>query len=202
MLSTTQNMPDLEIGDIVFTCVAAFLFSNISKASLCWSNHVGIIVGHDGNDYIVAESCIPFSKKTSLTKFIKRSHKQHVAIRRLSRKLSDTEQSAIINEIPSKLNIFYHLGFDYDAKRQYCSKFVYQIYKDALNTEVGKIETFEQLLKTNPNASLTFWKIWFFGRIPWQRRTVTPASLWFCSHLETIYDSMPDIAESLLKQGQ
>lgn len=194
MLPAVQNMPKLEVGDIVFTCVAAFLFRNISKASLCWSNHVGIIVGHDGNDYIVAESCIPFSKKTSLTKFIKRSKKHHVAIRRPVAKLSEENQQTIINQIPSKLNVLYHLGFDYDSKRQYCSKFVYQIYKEALNMEFGKIETFEQLIKTNPKASLFFWKVWFFGRIPWQRRTVTPASLWFCPKLETIYDNMPDVS--------
>lgn len=196
MLSMVQNMPKLEVGDIVFTCVAAFLFRNISKASLCWSNHVGIIIGHDGNDYVVAESCIPFSKKTSLTKFIKRSKNQHVAIRRLSTTLSTEQQTSIVDHIPPKLGILYHLGFDYDSKRQYCSKFVYQIYKEALNIEVGNIETFEQLIKTNPNASLLFWKIWFFGRIPWQRRTVTPASLWFYPTLETIYDSMPEVSAS------
>ncbi|MBB7319210.1 hypothetical protein HEM98_020950, partial [Escherichia coli] len=30
----------------------------------------------------------------------------------------------------------------------------------------------------NPNAKLTFWKFWFLGSIPWERKTVTPASLW------------------------
>lgn len=28
------------------------------------------------------------------------------------------------------------------------------------------------------NAKLTFWKFWFLGSIPWERKTVTPASLW------------------------
>lgn len=38
-----------ETGDIVFTCIGAALFGQISTASQCWSNHVGIIIGHNGD---------------------------------------------------------------------------------------------------------------------------------------------------------
>ncbi len=48
-----------ETGDIVFTCIGAALFGQISTASQCWSNHVGIIIGHNGDDYLVAESRVP-----------------------------------------------------------------------------------------------------------------------------------------------
>ncbi|MEK8276174.1 YiiX/YebB-like N1pC/P60 family cysteine hydrolase, partial [Escherichia coli] len=45
------NYPaEYEIGDIVFTCIGAALFGQISAASNCWSNHVGIIIGHNGED--------------------------------------------------------------------------------------------------------------------------------------------------------
>ncbi len=51
------NYPaEYEIGDIVFTCIGAALFGQISAASNCWSNHVGIIIGHNGEDFLVAES--------------------------------------------------------------------------------------------------------------------------------------------------
>ncbi|UYZ85098.1 YebB family permuted papain-like enzyme [Entomomonas sp. E2T0] len=199
MLSTNQNVPSLEVGDIVFTCVAAYLFQSISKASLCWSNHVGIIIGHDGNDYLVAESCVPISKTTTLTKFVKRSHHKHYAIRRLTTPLSDQQKLAICSQVPQRLNILYHTGFKFDSKLQFCSKFVYEIYRDALQLELGKIETFNDLLKTNPNANLTFWKLWFFGKIPWQRKTVTPASLWFCPKLQTVYDSSPEVSQRFYK---
>lgn len=49
-----------ETGDIVFTCIGAALFGQISTASQCWSNHVGIIIGHNGDDYLVAESRVPY----------------------------------------------------------------------------------------------------------------------------------------------
>lgn len=55
------NYPaEYEIGDIVFTCIGAALFGQISAASNCWSNHVGIIIGHNGEDFLVAESGFPF----------------------------------------------------------------------------------------------------------------------------------------------
>lgn len=194
MFSSNKPLPPLEVGDIVFTCIPTELFKSISKASLCWSNHVAIIIGHDGNDYLVAESRVPISKTTTLSKFIKRSDKQHFAIRRLTTPLTDKQKLAICSQVPRRLNILYHTGFKFDSSRQFCSKFVYEIYKDALHVEIGKLETFDELLKNNPNANLTFWKIWFFGKIPWQRRTVTPASLWYCPKLETIFDSDPSLS--------
>lgn len=195
-----HNYPPIEIGDIVFTCVAAYLFKSISKASLCWTNHVGIITGHNGTDYIVAESRVPLSQTTTLSKFINRSHHGHFAIKRLKQPLTDSQQQAICAQIPDRLNVLYHTGFKFDSKLQFCSKFVYEIYLSALNIELGKIETFSELLQTNPEASLTFWKLWFFGKIPWHRRTVTPASLWFCPKLVTIVDSHPAISESFYKR--
>lgn len=56
-----------ETGDIVFTCIGAALFGQISTASQCWSNHVGIIIGHNGDDYLVAESRVPLSTVTTLS---------------------------------------------------------------------------------------------------------------------------------------
>lgn len=78
------NYPaEYEIGYIVFTCIGAALFGQISAASNCWSNHVGIIIGHNGEDFLVAESRVPLSTITTLSRFIKRSSNQRYAIKRL-----------------------------------------------------------------------------------------------------------------------
>lgn len=167
-----------EIGDIVFTCIGAALFGQISTASQCWSNHVGIIIGHNGEDYLVAESRVPLSTVTTLSLFIQRSAEQRYAVRRLRGGLTVEQKLAIMEQVPARLNKFYHTGFKYESSRQFCSKFVFDIYKEALSIQIGDVETFEQLLHSNPNAKLTFWKLWFLGSIPWERKTVTPASLW------------------------
>ncbi len=55
------NYPaEYEIGDIVFTCIGAALFGQISAASNCWSNHVGIIIGHNGEDFLLQKAGFPF----------------------------------------------------------------------------------------------------------------------------------------------
>lgn len=178
-----------ETGDIVFTCIGNTLFGQISTASRCWSNHVGIIIGHNGEDYLVAESRVPLSTVTTLSRFIQRSAEQRYAIRRLQGGLSEEQKKLIVEQVPSRLHKLYHTGFKYDSSRQFCSKFVFDIYKEALCTPVGNIETFGQLLRSNPDAKLTFWKFWFLGTIPWERKTVTPASLWHYPNLDLIYDS-------------
>lgn len=177
-----------DVGDIVFTCIDSILLREICSASLCWSNHVGIVIGHNGEDYLVAESKVPFSKVTTLKDFIRRSAGGRYAVRRIKGGLQSEQQLILCAQVPSRMRVLYHTGFNLDSRRQFCSKFVYEIYRDALGVELGRVETFENLLHNNPEARLTFWKLWFFGLIPWQRRTVTPASLWCCDRLETLCD--------------
>lgn len=116
----------------------------------------------------------------------KRSAGQRYAVRRLCGGLTVEQKLAIMEQVPARLNKFYHTGFKYESSRQFCSKFVFDIYKEALCIPVGDIETFEELLHSNPDAKLAFWKFWFLGSIPWDRKTVTPASLWQHPNLELI----------------
>ncbi|POT58534.1 hypothetical protein C3432_11675 [Citrobacter amalonaticus] len=182
-----------ETGDIVFTCIGAPLFREVSTASRCWCNHVGIVTGHNGDDYQVAESRIPLSGVTTLSKFIQRSVGQQYAVRRFRGGLTTAQKLSVMEQVPARLHKFYHTGFEYDSSRQFCSKFVFDIYKDALGIQIGNVETFGQLLKSNPEAKLLFWKFWFLGSIPWDRKTVTPASLWLHPELSLVcgmFDSM------------
>lgn len=92
------NYPaEYEIGDIVFTCIGAALFGQISAASNCWSNHVGIIIGHNGEDFTVAESRVPLSTITTLSRFIKRSSNQRYAIKRLDAGLTEQQNNELLN---------------------------------------------------------------------------------------------------------
>lgn len=185
-----NNYPAVfETGDIVFTCIGASLFREVSTASRCWCNHVGIITGYHGDDYQVAESRIPLSGVITLSAFIQRSAGQRYAVRRLQGGLTVEQKLAVMQQVPTRLHKLYHTGFDYECSRQFCSKFVFDIYRDALGVQVGSVETFGQLLKNNPGADLLFWRFWFLGAIPWDRKTVTPASLWQHPGLEGIYDS-------------
>lgn len=186
----TKKYPAVfETGDIVFTCIGSSLFREVSMASRCWCNHVGIITGHNRDDYFVAESRIPFSGVTTLSAFIQRSAGERYSVRRLQGGLNVEQKLAVMQQMPAHLHKLYHTGFNYDSSRQFCSKFVFDIYREALGIHVGCVETFGQLLKNNPEAGLRFWRFWFLGFIPWERKTVTPASIWQHLALERIYDS-------------
>lgn len=124
------------------------------------------------------QKAVFLSTITTLSRFIKRSANQRYAIKRLDAGLTEQQKQRIVEQVPSRLRKLYHTGFKYESSRQFCSKFVFDTYKEALCIPVGEIETFGELLNSNPNAKLTFWKFWFLGSIPWERKTVTPASLW------------------------
>jgi hypothetical protein len=87
---------------------------------------------------------------------------------------------------------WYHLGFNYDSRRMFCSKFVHEVFREALGVEIGTVQTFGELLECKPDQALGFWKLWFFGRIPWTRRTVTPASQLASPLLQAVFGA--DIA--------
>jgi hypothetical protein len=44
------------------------------------------------------------------------------------------------------------------------------------------------MLERNPAADLRLWQAWYFGRIPWERSTVTPESLYSSPALEVVFD--------------
>lgn len=184
-----EVVADIRVGDVVFTREPYLLPRKIADASGAWTNHVGVVIDTTGPEPIVAESKVPFSRETRLSRFVHRSEAGYVAIRRPIRALSAAQQEALSGAAHARLGILYDTGFDLDSSRQFCSKFVYENLKEATGMEIGKVVTFANLLEGNAEAPVTFWKIWYLGRIPWQRKTVTPASQYLSSDLVTLYDA-------------
>lgn len=164
------------IGDIVFTRIGGPIFTRVAATTQCWTSHVGIIVDYESGDWIVAESGIPFVRKTPLRKFLDRSEGEEFSIRRLGTELTTEQKYAILRFADSQMGKVYSLGFDLQSQKTFCSKFVHDAVYEGTHQSVGEVETFEHLLHRNPNAPLWFWRAWFFGFIPWQRTTITPAS--------------------------
>lgn len=185
---TKYNPDQLQIGDIVFIRIDNFIFNHVATATLSWVNHVGIIVGFKDNEFWVAESTIPFSKITPLSKFIHRSKEGSFAIARLKTPLSDAQKKIVVQASKKRMHIAYDTGFNLYSRGQFCSRFVYEVIKEAANIDIGNIEGFRTLLSKNPEHSLNFWRIWFLGVIPWKRLTVTPASQFESKQLDLIYD--------------
>jgi hypothetical protein len=170
------NRATIRSGDIVFIAVRSPVYKMIARTCRSWDSHVGIVFREEDGSLVVAESRVPFCSYTTLDKFLARSTGGKFTIRRLQGGLNSAQAALLRAECDRRMGRVYHMGFDFDANREFCSKLVYGSYLDALGIEVGTVETFGNLLSGNPDAPLRFWRLWFFGFIPWRRRTVTPTS--------------------------
>jgi hypothetical protein len=177
----------LRPGDVIFISVPYYLFRKVSETTQCPANHVGIVFRDPARGWMVAESAVPLSRYTPLSKFIARSRGGWCEIRRLKGGLTEEQACALQAECDARMGILYHTGFRYESNRQFCSKFVHDAYRSALGVEVGELEPFSHLLARNPQAGLGFWRAWYFGHIPWNRITVTPASQFESPLLETAW---------------
>lgn len=184
--SVAHAEDSLRVGDIVFNHIDTLVFRKVAEDTNGWANHVGIIIDVSGKEPTVAESKFPFSTTMPLSRFIKRSKNGRVEIKRFVQPLSEDEQEKIKAAARSKLGVFYDTGFNLHSKKQFCSRFVYEVVSEATGRKLGDIETLAELFKSNPDADITFWKFCYFGMIPWKRETVTPASQLVSDKLYTV----------------
>lgn len=184
-----QVSDSLKEGDVLFISINAFLYIQVALGTGSWSSHTGFAI-KEQNQWLIVESKVPFVTKTPLRKFLSRTCNGEVMVRRLKQAPTDVEIKNLKTAAEKRMGAIYHLGFKYNSDRQFCSKFIHQVFKEALGVELGKIQTLEQLLEENPQASVGFWRCWYFGFIPWQRKTLTPASQIADPTLDTILSTL------------
>lgn len=184
-------MKRLEVGDLVFIKRNNFYYKKVAETTNSWTSHVGLIYQKEGDDIQVAESCFPFSKLTPFDEYVARSENGVVCVKRLSESLDADQKAAIRLVTAKKIGKFYNWGYDYDSKFQFCSKFVAEIYKEALDIELGEIQTFQEIMESNIHFPTAFWNRVFLGRLPLKRKTITPYSIYQSQLLETLYDNFP-----------
>jgi hypothetical protein len=167
---------ELRAGDVIFIRVGGFLYGRVAAATGSWTSHVGVLHHCEDGRWWVAESAIPRARLTPLDRFLARSERGLFAIRRLRGGLTPEQEGKLVAAADRRLGAWYDLGFNYDSRRQFCSKFVHSVYAEALGFGPGRVERFSKLISEQPDHALGFWRWWFAGRIPLRRRTVTPAS--------------------------
>lgn len=178
----------LEVGDVVFIQIPSLPFKKVADTTSSWTNHVGIVTDVSGTEPVIAESRIPFSGETTWSRFVKRSDHGRVAVTRLPVALNQQQQSKLKQAVATRRGILYDAGFDLHSHRQFCSRYVREVLEEAVGVKLGEVENFATLLNRNPQADQTFWRVWYFGSIPWQRETVTPASLLRDNLMQLVFD--------------
>jgi hypothetical protein len=190
---TRKLAEELRVGDIVFIHVDVLPFRKIARDTGSWTNHVGIVVELSGTEPLIAESTFPFSKIGPISKFLKRSKEGRVAVVRLNAPLESDQLAAFKPAALKRVGIFYDAGFNLHSRRQFCSRYVREVVQEATGIQLGTVETLKALFSVNPNADLGFWRLWYFGRIPWERETVTPASILNSPDLHNVFDGYAKI---------
>jgi hypothetical protein len=178
----------LNVGDVIFIRVLAKPFREVASATRSWTNHVGVVIDLVGGEPLVAESKFPLSRVTPLSAFVGRSERGRVAVHRLRVPLDDQQRDRVREAALRRVGICYDTGFNLHSRRQFCSRYVREVLHDATGTAIGEVQSFATLLRQHPGADLRFWRLWFFGRIPWTRQTVSPASLLHCPELKPVFD--------------
>lgn len=191
-LSWHQLVEQLRVGDLLFIRVPVWPFTEVALATMSWVNHVGVVVAMDGPDPLLAESAVPVSRMTRLSRFLKRAESRRVAVSRLPEPLTAAQQGALHAAAHKRLGMRYDTGFNLHSPRQFCSKYVREVLAEATGHHLGEVETFRTMLERNPQGRLGFWRLWFLGRIPWQRETVTPAAILRSTGLRLIVDALVD----------
>lgn len=187
--AAAQLQPQLAEGDLIFTRLRNPFGRRIAEASASWTSHVGIAFRDPAGSWRVAESRIPLSGYSPLANFLGRSEDCAAVVRRLHSPLAPDRLAALRREAESRFGLWYDTGFKHDRpRRAFCSKFAYDVYREALGVEIGQRESFRELLLRNPKTHLGFWRWWYFGKIPWDRVTVTPSSQLESPLLVDVYD--------------
>lgn len=178
----------LAVGDVVFIRIPTQPFAEVASTTSSWTNHVGIVTDVSGEEPVIAESRVPLSGETNWSQFVRRSDMGRVAVTRLPVPLDQQQKDKLKLAVAERNGILYDTGFDLHSRRQFCSRYVREVLHEAAGVELGEVEDFHTLLKQNPQANQGFWRIWYFGNIPWQRETVTPASLLRDGSMRVVFD--------------
>jgi hypothetical protein len=196
MISLGELTQMVSVGDLIFICVPFAPFRKIAAATGSWTNHVGVVVDVGAGGPVIAESKFPLSRMSSLHNFVGRSQRGRVAVSRLGTALTEEQRRRVRSAATSRVGVFYDTGFNLQSRRQFCSRFVREVIGEATGILLGEVESFATLLSRRPDTDLRFWTAWYFGRIPWSRETVSPASLLTSPNLETVFDGTASMAAS------
>jgi hypothetical protein len=182
-------------GDIVYIQRRNYLNYILFKIMNSHATHPSLILEKDGK-LMVAESITPVSRWTDLCEFVNSGHKGLFSVKRVrglevSRELS----LAMTKAADRRMGVPYDLSFKLSSKKQFCSKFVYEVYKETTGIQVGKLQNFRELLaqyKTNSPTAVSLLEVviraFNRGEVPWDEDTIAPASQYFDSNLELVIE--------------
>ena len=187
--STTkqQNLTSqVQNGDIIFQTSLSRQSKTIQKATASRYSHMGIIYKDNGQFYVY-EAVQPV-KLTPLQQWIERGEKHHFVVKRLksANRLLTPGALAKMRKIGEQF-----MGKDYDSyfawsnKHIYCSELVWKIYKEALDVEIGQLQTLADF-DLSGNLTSKIMQERYGDNPPVNELVISPAAMFTSRKLETV----------------
>ncbi|MBN1255892.1 MAG: YiiX family permuted papain-like enzyme [Deltaproteobacteria bacterium] len=169
-------------GDIIFHASQSSQSLAIQKATKSQYSHMGIIFLQNGTPFVF-EAVGPV-KFTPLRDWVARGNGKHYVVKRLA-----NAQEVITKEAANRMvevgELFegkpYDLYFEWSDNRVYCSELVWKIYKQALNLEIGELQTMAEFDLTDPLVQKKI-RERFGDSVPKDEKVISPAAI-FASNL-------------------
>jgi len=182
-----QNISSqLQNGDIIFQTSLSRQSKAIQDATGSRYSHMGIIYKDNGQFYVY-EAVQPV-KLTPLQQWVQRGEKHHFVVKRLksANRLLTPGALAKMRKIGEQF-----MGKDYDSyfawsnKQIYCSGLVWKIYKEALDVEIGQLQTLADF-DLSGHLTSKIMQERYGENPPVNELVISPAAMYKSSELETV----------------
>lgn len=187
--STVEAVQEIETnqikeGDIIFHTSKSSQSLAIQKVTKSRYSHMGIIF-KDGNQFYVYEAIQPVSK-TPLQSWINRGEEKHFVIKRLKdTSLSKSKVNEMKVEAHAHFGKAYDLTFEWTDDKMYCSEYVWKIYKEVLDIEIGALQQLKEFDLSIPLVQQKV-KERYGDRIPMEEKVISPERMFQSSLLHTV----------------
>jgi hypothetical protein len=174
-------------GDIIFHTSQSAQSIAIQKATRSPYSHMGIVYVTNGKPWVY-EAVEPV-KLTPLDEWIQKGEGGRFVVKRLvdADRILTTEALQRMHHIGKSFEgRHYDLYFEWSDDRIYCSELVWKIYKQALDIEVGSLETLRSFDLTDPLVQAKIRERWKDGP-PLDEVVITPVAIFDSDNLHEVY---------------
>lgn len=170
-------------GDFVFQSLPhSDLVDAIEGITQSPYSHCGIVEKKNGDWYVI--EALGSVHETEISQWIQRGRDGHFVAYRLN-KVLEVKTETILDAAREYFGRPYDIHYEFDDEKIYCSELIFKAVKKATGIELGKVQTIAELnWKPYEVVALAI-----EGRMPLERRLITPKAITEAKELIKIYDS-------------
>lgn len=124
-LATVRTLAaSAHVGDLVFIRVPANALRDAAGATGAWANRFGIVVDTSGDEPVIAESALAWTKLTPLSRFVARTDGGRIALARRVAAPSADAQRQVHATAEQRIDALLGNRFNLRTRRGFCARYV------------------------------------------------------------------------------